>query len=82
MLLHWTIRSEHTYLCTPVMMSHPEQEPQEEGEQRAKRCYTAYASQESIDFCPLNDLNFPASYEQVIERFKKLQGEQAMEVMN
>ncbi len=64
------------------MTDDPTKGPGEESEQREQRCYTAYAKQESIDFCPLTDLNFPASYEQVIERFKRLQGEQAMEVMN
>lgn len=63
-------------------MEDPKTRSQQPQETSSERCYTAYAKQESHDFCPLTDLNFPASYEEVIKRFEKLQGDKAMEVMN
>lgn len=35
-----------------------------------------------FDFCPHKDLNLPTSYDEVVKRFKRLQGDRAWEVMN
>jgi hypothetical protein len=35
-----------------------------------------------LDFDPLKDLNLPGSYDEVIKRFKGLQGERSQEVLN
>jgi hypothetical protein len=47
-----------------------------------KRCYRSYKSGGELEFCPMKDLNLPESYEEVLARFRKLQGERAMEVLN
>jgi hypothetical protein len=47
-----------------------------------KRCYRSYNSGGELEFCPMKDLNLPESYEEVLARFEKLQGERAMEVLN
>ncbi len=47
-----------------------------------KRCYRSYNSGGALEFCPMKDLNLPESYEEVLARFEKLQGERAMEVLN
>ncbi|MBK9758836.1 MAG: hypothetical protein IPO90_02395 [Flavobacteriales bacterium] len=54
----------------------------ETAEQKAERCYSTYNSGGALEFCPLKDLNLPGSYQEVISRFRKLQGERAMEVLN
>lgn len=41
-----------------------------------------YASDERFAFCPQKELNLPASYDEVIERFKRLQAGRAMESLN
>ena len=72
-------------------MSHPmdtvgmEQTPatvKETTEEQQERCYTRYYSGGPLAFCPLKDLNLPANYEEVVDRFRKLQGERAVEVLN
>ena len=35
-----------------------------------------------LDFDPLKDLNLPGSYDEVVKRFKGLQGERSHEVLN
>ena len=45
------------------------------------RCYSKY-NQGQLDFCPLKDLNLPANYEEVLDRFNRLQGDRAMEALN
>ncbi len=35
-----------------------------------------------FDFCPHKDLNLPTSYEEVLKRFRRLQGDRAWEMMN
>lgn len=35
-----------------------------------------------FDFCPHKDLNLPTSYDEVVKRFNRLQGDRAWEVMN
>jgi hypothetical protein len=46
------------------------------------RGYDAYNSGGELEFCPLKDLNLPASYAEVVSRFKRLQGDRDAEVMN
>lgn len=46
------------------------------------RGYDAYNSGGELEFCPLKDLNLPASYAEVVTRFKRLQGDRDAEVMN
>ena len=48
----------------------------------AKRCYSEYSSSGAVEFCPFKDLNLPTSYEEVVSRFRRLQGERAIEVFN
>lgn len=50
--------------------------------ERAERSYSGYNSVGSLSFDPLKELNLPASYDEVVERFKRLQGERPDEVLN
>lgn len=56
---------------------------EETEEQKAeRRCYSQYGNKENLSFDPLKELNLPANYDEVLDRFKKLQGERAMEALN
>jgi hypothetical protein len=55
---------------------------QEPTEQQTERSYSGYYSGGALSFDPLKDLNLPASYEEVVARFRRLQGERAIEVLN
>lgn len=55
---------------------------EETAETKAARCYSEYSSSGAVEFCPFKDLNLPTSYEEVVSRFRKLQGERAIEVFN
>lgn len=57
-------------------------EDKDTAETKAARCYSEYNSGGTIEFCPFKDLNLPTSYEEVVNRFRKLQGERAIEVFN
>ena len=48
----------------------------------AERTYASYPGGEHLSFDPLKDLNLPSSYEEVITRFKRLQGERDWSVLN
>jgi len=50
--------------------------------EQTKRCYSEYSTAGAVEFCPFKDLNLPSSYEEVVNRFRKLQGERAIEVFN
>ena len=50
--------------------------------ERTERSYSGYNSVGSLSFDPLKELNLPASYDEVVERFKRLQGERPDEVLN
>ncbi len=52
------------------------------GTEETKRCYSEYSNSGAVEFCPFKDLNLPTSYEEVVNRFRKLQGERAIEVFN
>jgi hypothetical protein len=58
-----------------------EGEQGEQGEGRQQRSYAAYSKVEHA-FDPMKDLNLPDSYEEVVSRFKRLQGDRAMETLN
>jgi len=49
------------------------------GEQRS---YAGYFSGGDLTFDPMKDLNLPGSYDEVLSRFRRLQGERAVEVLN
>ncbi len=66
----------------------PEQEQEQEeqvGEQGStgveERSDAVYRST-ALDFDPLKELNLPTSYEEVLARFRRLQGDRAMESLN
>jgi hypothetical protein len=46
------------------------------------RSYAGYFSGGEPAFDPMKDLNLPGSYDEVLARFEKLQGERAVEVLN
>ncbi len=57
------------------------EEKGEQTEKRGQRSYATYCrSDEAFD--PMKDLNLPGSYDEVVTRFKRLQGERAMESLN
>jgi hypothetical protein len=58
-----------------------EKEPREQ-EQDGLRCYSTYNSGGQLEFDPLKELNLPANYDEVVNRFKRLQGERAVEILN
>jgi hypothetical protein len=58
------------------------EETTEQSEQRGERCYSSYNSGSKLAFDPMKDLNLPGSYEEVLTRFQRLQGDRAMEVLN
>ncbi len=60
-------------------MSDQTQDPTEKPESRS---YGDFNNGEELDFDPHKDLNLPASYEEVLARFQKLQGDRAMESLN
>lgn len=49
---------------------------------RDKRCYSNYREKANLEFDPMKDLNLPSSYDEVLARFRKLQGVRAMEALN
>ena len=46
------------------------------------RTYSEKHGDQRLDFDPLKDLNLPADYDEVLARFKRLQGDRAMEALN
>lgn len=46
----------------------------------AERSYSGHG--EKLGFDPMKDLNLPANYDEVVSRFKRLQGTRAMEALN
>ncbi|MCB0763471.1 MAG: hypothetical protein R2815_02945 [Flavobacteriales bacterium] len=58
------------------------EETTERTEQRGTRCYSSYNSGSQLSFDPMKDLNLPKNYEEVLDRFKRLQGSRAMEALN
>lgn len=57
-------------------------EQNDKQEQDVVRSYAATGGDSHLAFDPLTDLNLPSSYEEVISRFRQLQGERAWEVNN
>ena len=48
----------------------------------AERTNETYAGGEHLTFDPLADLNLPASYEEVVDRYRRIQGSRAWEHLN
>ncbi|MCC6577076.1 MAG: hypothetical protein IT228_07005 [Flavobacteriales bacterium] len=55
---------------------------EEEGTEASVPQEAKAAEARRFDFCPHKDLNLPTSYEEVLKRFRRLQGDRAWEVMN
>ena len=50
--------------------------------EQKERSYTNITVEKELGFDPLKDLNLPGSYDEVVTRFSKLQGERAQEILN
>ncbi len=53
-----------------------------EGEGQSAEAQQGYSPEERFGFCPQKELNLPANYDEVVERFKRLQAGRAMESLN
>ena len=51
-------------------------------EETAERSYVEYLGIEHLSFDPLKDLNLPASYEEVVLRYKRLRGDRPLPGLN
>lgn len=49
---------------------------------RTERTYADYKEEGQLSFDPMAELNLPSSYDEVVSRFSRLQGNGAMEVLN
>ena len=49
---------------------------------RSARTYADYKEEAQLSFDPMAELNLPGSYDEVVSRFSKLQGNGAMEALN
>lgn len=47
-----------------------------------ERTSESYAGGEHLGFDPMAELNLPSSYEEVVERFRRIQGSRAWEALN
>ncbi len=54
----------------------------EASQEAGERGYASYNSGSKLSFDPMKDLNLPANYDEVLARFKRLQGVRAMEALN
>ena len=76
-------RSDNGTNTSPKLMEKQiENSEKETAETKANRCYSEYSSGGTVEFCPFKDLNLPTSYNEVVNRFRRLQGERAIEVFN
>ena len=57
-------------------------EQNDKKELEVDRSYAATSADTHLAFDPLKDLNLPSSYEEVIFRFRQLQGERGWEMNN
>lgn len=55
---------------------------EESAEQEQERTYGCAGSNSDLAFDPTKDLNLPGSYDEVVSRFKKLQGTRSAESLN
>jgi hypothetical protein len=55
---------------------------EESAEQKQERTYGCAKTNSGLEFDPTKDLNLPDSYDEVVSRFKKLQGTRSMESLN
>lgn len=70
---------------SPEPVNRTENTTQPEGEGTPAEQVTesvGYQRQENLAFCPQKELNLPANYEEVVERFNRLQAGRAMEALN
>ncbi len=65
---------------TPTTVQRTEEQANDQAEQQ-ERSYAEYSKKE-IGFDPLKDLNLPGSYDEVLSRFNRLQGDREPEVLN
>jgi hypothetical protein len=65
---------------TPTTVQRTEEQANEQAEQN-ERSYAEYSNKE-LAFDPLKDLNLPGSYDEVLSRFNRLQGDREPEVLN
>jgi hypothetical protein len=54
----------------------------EASQRPTERGYASYNDGSKLSFDPMKDLNLPANYDEVMARFKRLQGDRAMEALN
>ncbi len=68
----------------PTAEAQPDTEGGTEGsaEQEHERTYGCSRSNAGLEFDPTKDLNLPSSYDEVVSRFKKLQGTRSQESLN
>ncbi|MFZ1695022.1 MAG: hypothetical protein WAT74_17630 [Flavobacteriales bacterium] len=69
----------------PVMQNASKSQPEGEGTpaEQVKAAETSgYQQNDNLAFCPQKELNLPANYDEVVERFKRLQSGRAMESLN
>lgn len=57
-------------------------DPKENEETLAERTYADYRDDERLSFDPLEDLNLPASYEEVQARYRQLRAERETPSLN
>ncbi len=67
---------------TDAQMGSEEGSVEEGREKRSQRSYASYKRIAKLSFDPMKDLNLPGSYDEVVERFKRLQIMRAMEAFN
>ncbi|HRF79665.1 MAG TPA: hypothetical protein PL070_06225 [Flavobacteriales bacterium] len=65
---------------TPANVKQTEEIAADQGEQ-TERSYAEYSAKD-LAFDPMKDLNLPGSYDEVLTRFNRLQGDRAAEVLN
>ncbi len=65
---------------TPTTVQRTEETAADQTEQ-TERSYAEYTAKD-LAFDPMKDLNLPSSYDEVLSRFNRLQGDREPEVLN
>ena len=55
---------------------------EDQAEQEQERDHGYAKTNTGLEFDPTKDLNLPGSYDEVVSRFKKLQGTRSVETLN
>ena len=63
--------------AAPSGSAEPTELPKEDG-----MTGKGYRSDERFSFCPHEELNLPRNYEEILDRFRRLQGDRDMEALN